>query len=75
MRGNAFDQWRESGVKQHHFVFGVVDHVDQLLWVQARVAGVHDHAAARHGVIRFQVAVVVPGDRAHRAAGFQGHVG
>ena len=72
---DALDQRREGGVEQHHFVFGVVDDVDELLRVQARVAGVHHHAAARDGVIGLQVAVVVPGDRAHRAAGLQPQTG
>ena len=67
-RGDGLDQRGKGGVKQHHFVVGVVDDVSQLFGVQARVAGVHHHAAARHGVIRLQVAVVVPGNRPHHAA-------
>ena len=70
-RRNGAHQRRERGVEQHHLVVGVVDDVGQLLGVQARVAGVHDHAAARHGVVRLQVAVVVPGQRPHHAAGAQ----
>ena len=68
MRGNAFDQGRKGGIEQDHAVFGVVDDVDELLRLQARVAGVHHHATARDGVIRLQVAVVVPGNRAHGVA-------
>ena len=68
VRCNALDQWRKGAVKEHHLVFGVVDDVDQLLRMQARIAGVHYHAAARDGVIRFQMAVVVPRDRADRTA-------
>jgi len=65
---NAFNQWRKSAVKQHDFIFGVVDDVAQLLRMQARVAGVHHHAATGDGVIRFQMAVVVPSDRADHTA-------
>ena len=71
MRCNAFDEGREGDVKQHHFVFGMVDDVDELLRMQTRVASVHHHAAARHGVIRFEVAVVVPSNRTHHTALFQ----
>ena len=71
MGGNAFDQRRKGGVKQHHFVFSVVDDVNELLGMQTRVAGVHHHAAARHRVVGFQMTVVVPGDGAHHTALFQ----
>ncbi|MNV29130.1 hypothetical protein D3C71_1203430 [compost metagenome] len=70
-RRNGAHQRGKAGVKQHHLVVGVVDDVGQLLGVQTRVAGVHDHAAAGHGVVRLQVAVVVPGQRPHHAAGAQ----
>ena len=70
MRRNAFDQWRKSDVKQNHFVFGVVDDVNKLLGMQARIARVHHHAATGHGVIGFKVTVVIPSNRAHHAAFF-----
>ena len=69
MRCDAFDDRRKACVEDDGFVFGVVDDVDQLLRVQARIAGVHHHAAARYRVIGLEVAVVVPGDRGDRAAG------
>ena len=70
MRRNAFDQRRKGDVEQNHFVFGVVDDVDELLGMQARIAGVHDHATARYSVISFKVTVVVPGNGAHHTAIF-----
>ena len=75
VRRNAFDQRCKGRIKQHHFVFGVVDDVNELLGLQARVAGVHDHAAARDPVIRFQMPVVVPGNGAHRIATHQTQTG
>ena len=68
MRGNALDQRRKGGVEQDCPVLSVVDDVDQLLRLQARVAGVHHHAAARDGVVGLQVAVVIPGNRANGVA-------
>ena len=75
MRRNALDERREGGIEDHRLVFGMVDDVDQLLRVQARVAGVHHHAAAGHGVVGLEVAVVVPGDRGDHAAGAEAQAG
>ena len=71
VRGNALDDRRKGRIEDHRFVFGVIDDVDQLLRVQARVAGVHHHAAARYRVIGLKVAVVVPRDRGNRTAGLE----
>ena len=40
----------------------MVDDVDQLLRVKARVASVQNHPATRDRIIGFEVPVIVPGD-------------
>ena len=70
MRRNAFDQRRKGDVKQNHFVFGMVDDVNELLRVQTWIARVHHHAAARDCVISFKVAVIVPSNGPHHTAFF-----
>ena len=57
------DQRREGRVEEEHPVFGVIDDVNQLLEMQARIAGVHHHAAAGHRVVDLHVAMIVPGER------------
>ena len=46
----------------------MIDDVDQLIGMQSRVAGVYHQAAAGHGVIGFEMPVVIPGKRRHGIA-------
>ena len=71
LRSDCLDQRGEGRVKQQCSIFSVVDDVDQLFGMQARVAGVHHHAAAGNCVISFQMAMIVPGEGSDRSAGTQ----
>ena len=74
MGGDSLDQWGEGRVEQQCSIFRVIDDVDQLLRVQTRIAGVHDHAAAGHRVISFEMPVIVPGNRSDHGAGVKTQV-
>ena len=69
------DQRRESAIEEEHPVFGMIDDVNQLLEMQARIAGMDDQAAARHRIINLNVTVIVPGEGADRGARRQSQVG
>src|ERR1700730_4348381 len=60
--GNAGNQRREARIKKEYAVFRVVQDVDQLFEMQARIQGVDDQTAAGHGVINLDVPVIVPSE-------------
>ena len=68
VRRDALDERGKGAVEEQHAVFGVIHDVDQLLGMQSRVAGVDHQAAAGHGVINFEMPMIVPGKRRHRIA-------
>src|SRR5450631_1291279 len=67
MRRDALDQGRQGWIEQQSAIVRVIDDVDQLWGMQARIAGVHDHAAARYREIGFQMPMIVQGDRPYRS--------
>ena len=60
---HGFDQGQEGQIEEQHLVFGMVEDVEQLVRVQARVQGVQHRTAAGGGEIQLQVPVAVPGQR------------
>jgi hypothetical protein len=72
--GDLLDQRRESAIEKEHPVFRMVDDVNQLLEMQARIAGVYDQSTARHRIINLNVAVIVPSERRDRGARRQSQV-
>ncbi len=66
----AGHQRREGGVEEQQAVVRVVDDIGHLLRRQARVDGMADRADTGDGVIKFQVAVAVPGQGGDPVAGF-----
>lgn len=57
-------------VDEDHAVFGVIDQIRQLIGGQPDVQHVQHRAQARHGEVKLQVLIAVPGKRGHAVAGF-----
>ena len=65
---DPLDQGSKGRIKENRFVLSMVDDVDQLLRVKARVAGMQNHPASRDRIVGFEVPVVVPGNGAEGVA-------
>ena len=63
MLRDRFHERKEARIEKQHDVFCIVEDVGKLLRVQTWVAGVEHRATTRHGEIRLQVPMVVPGER------------
>ncbi len=70
LRRDRVDQRREIDVEQHVAVFRVIDDVRDLFGKQARIDRVAHGAHPADPVIRFQMPVAVPRQRADAVAGF-----
>ena len=73
--GNRRQLIGKAQIEEHIFIGRVVDDVADLLGKQPRVDGVRDRAHAGHGVIQFQMAVRVPGQRRDALAGLHAQTG
>ncbi len=56
-------RWQESSINKQNLIHGVVDNVDQLFGVQARVDGVADITAPRDTEVNLEMAYVIPRNR------------
>jgi hypothetical protein len=68
MRRDRLHQRQEGRIEAQVLVLGMVDDVRQLLGMQARIDRVQHRAGTGDRVIRFHVAVAVPGQRGHALA-------
>ena len=73
--GDARDQRRKTRIEKKHLVLSVIHDVNQLIKVQAWIAGMNDQTAARDGIVDLDVAVVVPSQGCHCRSGRQAQIG
>ena len=59
------DQRREREIEEHHAIFRVVHDVDELVVEEPRVDGMDDRSAPRHGIVKLEVAIAIPGERGY----------
>ena len=64
------EQGDHGGIDDDHPVFGMVDHVGQLVGEQPDVQGVQHRPHARHGQVGLEMGLVVPHERADAVALF-----
>ena len=62
-RLELLDRVAADEVEEHGLVLGVVDDEHDLIVEEARIDGVADRAHAGDGIIEFEMAMVVPGER------------
>ena len=58
------DERRKGEVEEYVLIVGVTGNVDELLREQARVNGVHHRTHSGDAVVKLEVAIGVPGERA-----------
>src|SRR6185312_3943200 len=68
MRLQLLDHIAADEIEEHRLVLGVIDDEHNLIVKEARIDGVADRAHARDGVIEFEMAVAVPGERCDAVA-------
>ncbi|CAI8900908.1 hypothetical protein EMIT0P218_30089 [Pseudomonas sp. IT-P218] len=60
---DELDQRQEGHVEEDVLVFGMIGDVGHLVFMQARVDGMHDGTHAADAVVQLQVTIAVPGKR------------